>query len=64
MLCFPIVGSCLVWNVGNGSQVKIGRDGIMGCKNLVHLSKDLIQCIHLQNTLYLSQVVNDAKMTC
>lgn len=36
-LAFPITGSHLAWKVGNGTQVRVGADAIVGCGNVIFL---------------------------
>jgi hypothetical protein len=45
-LAFPVIGSYLAWRVGNGSQVRVGEDAIMGCGRDIFLPDEIIQ--HLQ----------------
>jgi hypothetical protein len=45
-LDFLVVGTYLTWKVGNGSQVRVGADAIMGCGNGIFLLANIIQ--HLQ----------------
>jgi hypothetical protein len=45
-LAFPVIGSYLAWRVGDGSQVRVGVDAIMGCGRDIFLPDEIIQ--HLQ----------------
>jgi hypothetical protein len=41
-LAFPVIGKYLAWRVGNGAQVRIGIDAIMGCGQEVFLAENMV----------------------
>jgi len=52
VLAFQTIGSHLAWWVGDGTQVKIGEDAIMGCNNNIFLAENIVlKCIKLAFTI-------------
>ena len=46
-VAFPLVGAFLVWNVGNGSGIRIGKDAIMGCGQMILFPNALVEILQV-----------------
>jgi len=46
-LDFPILGAFLPWKVGDGLEVRVGKDAIMGCNLDIFLREVIF--LHLQD---------------
>ena len=44
---FPLVGASLVWKVGNESEIKIGKDAIMGYGQKILLLDALVEILQV-----------------
>jgi hypothetical protein len=53
---FHIVGDWLIWKIGNGSKVLIGKDPWIVCSNNHLLPEDLITSLNHRGFYYLNQV--------
>jgi hypothetical protein len=55
---FPLIGSYLAWNVGDGTCVRLGADAIAGCGNDIFLPQELILQLQERGLFKLNHVSN------
>ena len=53
---FKVIKQGLAWKIGNGGNMKIGKDSWVGCNEKYALSPGLISHLESKGILYLSQV--------
>eukprot|EP00253_Pinus_taeda_P034856 PITA_34856 len=53
---FKVIEQGLAWQVGNGENVRIGRDPWVGCNELFALSPGLLRHLEFKGIVHLSQV--------
>lgn len=58
-LAFPMIGNFPAWRVGNGTQVKIGTDAIVGCMEGVFLPEGLVNLLRMKGFCTLNRVANE-----
>jgi hypothetical protein len=51
---FHIIGDWLIWKVGNGSKVLIGKDPWIGCANSHILPEELVNFLNQRGYFYLN----------
>lgn len=54
---FPIVGNWIVWQIGNGSKLRISEDPWMGVNANFRLSNALLEVLHNQGIFHLKDAV-------
>ena len=54
MSSFDVLGDWLVWKLGNGVQIKIGEDPLIGSIDFYQLSLPLLNFLHGKGICYLS----------
>jgi hypothetical protein len=57
-LSFPMIGKALAWKVGNGMQVRIGSDAIVGFGESIFLEEDLIYSLRMKGLCTLDRIAN------
>jgi hypothetical protein len=58
VLAFLVIGNSLTLKVGNGKNVRIGSDPIMGCGEYVFITPNLINHLHEKGIFNLHQIVD------
>ena len=54
----PIILQWISWNPGNGQQIEVGRDYILGLGSRALLSAPLLTHLHSRNLFYLYQFIS------
>jgi hypothetical protein len=54
----PIILHWLSWNPGNGQQIEVGRDHILGLGSHAMLSAPLLAHLHRKNIFFLNQIAS------
>lgn len=53
-----VVSNWIAWWPGNGTKISIGKDPILGSKNLFKLSTNILNVLHDKGIFYLSQALD------
>jgi hypothetical protein len=57
-ISFVVIGSFMVWEVGNGSQARICAYDIMGCGMAIYTLNELIHYLHMVGKVTLSHIAS------